>query len=56
MNLAAFTTAAYAVSAVVIAAMLAWLGVDQRLRKRELAELEARGVRRRSDKARTRGS
>ncbi len=55
MNHAAFVGAAYAVSAVVIAAMLAWLFVDQRLRRRELAELEARGVRRRSEKASPRG-
>jgi heme exporter protein D len=39
---ALFVTAAYAITTIVL---------DQRARKRELAALEAAGVRRRSDKA-----
>lgn len=48
MNHALFVGAAYGISAVVIVALVGWILIDQRLRKRELAELEKRGVRRRS--------
>jgi heme exporter protein D len=48
MNHALFISAAYGISVLVIAALLAWILVDQRLRRRELAELERRGIRRRS--------
>ena len=48
MNHTLFVTAAYLISALVIAALLAWILVDLRLRRRELAELERRGIRRRS--------
>ena len=48
MNHALFVAAAYGISALVIAALLAWILVDQLLRRRELAELERRGIRRRS--------
>jgi len=34
----------------VLAGLIGWLLVDQRARRRELIELEARGVRRRSDR------
>jgi heme exporter protein D len=44
----AFVTIAYAVTAVVILAMIAWVLLDQRARKQEIADLEARGIRRRS--------
>lgn len=48
---ALYVTAAYAVTAVVLAGLIGWILVDQRARKRDLAELEAAGVRRRSDKS-----
>ncbi|MEI9410973.1 heme exporter protein CcmD [Mesorhizobium sp. B2-3-13] len=47
---ALYVTAAYAITAVVLAGLIGWILIDQRARKRELAELEAAGVRRRSDK------
>lgn len=46
---AAYVAAAYGLSALVIAGLAIWLAADQRARKRELAALEAAGVRRRSD-------
>jgi heme exporter protein D len=48
---ALYVTAAYAITAVVLAGLIGWVLFDQRARKRELAELEAAGIRRRSDKA-----
>lgn len=45
----AYVTAAYGLSALVIAGLAIWLVADQRARKRELAALEAAGIRRRSD-------
>ncbi|BCG92078.1 heme exporter protein CcmD [Mesorhizobium sp. 131-2-1] len=48
---ALYVTAAYAITALVLAGLVAWILVDQRGRKRDLAELEAAGVRRRSDKS-----
>lgn len=45
----AYVAAAYGVSALVIAGLAIWIVVDQRARKRELAALEAAGIRRRSD-------
>ncbi|MBZ9671399.1 MULTISPECIES: heme exporter protein CcmD [unclassified Mesorhizobium] len=47
---ALYVTAAYAITAIVLAGLIGWILLDQRARKRELAELEAAGVRRRSDK------
>ena len=47
---ALFVTAAYAITAIVLAGLIGWILLDQQARKRELAELEAAGVRRRSDK------
>lgn len=47
---ALYVTAAYAVTAIVLAGLIGWILIDQRGRKRDLAELEAAGVRRRSDK------
>ncbi|MGX8011207.1 heme exporter protein CcmD [Mesorhizobium sp. ORM8.1] len=47
---ALFVTAAYAITAIVLAGLIGWILLDQRARKRELAALEAAGVRRRSDK------
>lgn len=48
MTHAFFVSAAYIISAVVIGGMVGWILLDQAARKRELAELERRGVRRRS--------
>lgn len=47
---ALYVTAAYAVTVLVLAGLIGWLLLDQRGRRRELLELEARGVRRRSDR------
>lgn len=47
---AAYVAAAYAVSALVLAGLVIAILADQRARRRELAELEAAGVRRRSDR------
>ena len=46
-----FVTAAYLLSAIGIAGLIGWIIADQRARRRELAELEASGVRRRSEPA-----
>ncbi len=45
---AVFIWLSYAATAIAIAALLAWLFVDGRRHQRRLADLEARGVRRRS--------
>jgi heme exporter protein D len=53
MNLgphASFIIAAYAMAALVVAALIAWVLADYDAQKRVLADLEARGVTRRSDK------
>ena len=43
-----FILAAYAVTIAVLAGILLWLFLDGRAQKRRLADLEARGIRRRS--------
>ena len=43
-----YVVAAYGLSALGIVGIVAWILSDQAARKRELAELEKRGVRRRS--------
>jgi heme exporter protein D len=56
MNLGAhagFIVAAYAVTLVVVAALIAWVMLDHRAQKRNLARMEARGVARRSERATT---
>lgn len=45
---AVFIIASYAVVAAVMVGMVAWLVIDGRRHQRTLAELETRGVRRRS--------
>ncbi|MDG4899070.1 heme exporter protein CcmD [Mesorhizobium sp. M1A.F.Ca.IN.022.07.1.1] len=50
---ALYVAAAYAISAIVLVGLIGWILLDQRARKRELAALDAAGVRRRSDKAGT---
>jgi heme exporter protein D len=48
---AAFIWSAYAVATLIVAAMVAWVVIDHRRQLRTLAELEARGVTRRSERA-----
>ena len=47
---AAFIIAAYATAAVVVIALIAWVIADHDAQRRLLADLEARGVTRRSEK------
>jgi heme exporter protein D len=47
---ALYVTAAYAVSVIAITGLAAWVFLDQRARLRELAALEAAGLRRRSER------
>lgn len=47
---ALFVTAAYGVTLVTLLGLCGWLALDHRARRRELDELEASGVRRRSDR------
>ena len=54
MNLgphAAFIVTAYAAATVIVAGMIAWVTLDRRQLTRELDDLEARGVTRRSQRA-----
>jgi heme exporter protein D len=46
---AAFIWSAYAITVVVLAGLIAWLIADGRLQQRRLADLDARGVKRRSE-------
>ena len=48
-----YVAAAYGLSALVLAITTGWILLDQRGRRRELAKLEERGVRRRSETGRT---
>ena len=48
---AAFVWASYGAAAVVLAALALWLVLDGRRQQRLIDELEARGVRRRSERA-----
>ncbi len=43
-----YISASYAVAAIVILCVIAWVWFDGRARQKELAELEASGIRRRS--------
>ena len=47
---AAFIVGAYAIAVAIIAAMIAWVLIDHRRQMRILADLEAQGVTRRSDR------
>ncbi len=47
-NHGGFILAAYGLAILVIAVVFVWIVVDGRAQRRQLAELEARGVRRRS--------
>ena len=44
---AGFIVAAYAVAALVLGALVAWVVIDHRMQARALAELEAKGMGRR---------
>lgn len=50
MSHVAFVTAAYALSALALAGLSGWILLDRNARRRELAELEAAGIRRRSER------
>jgi heme exporter protein D len=47
---AAFIVSAYGIAAAIVAGMIAWIVLDHRQQQRRLAELEARGVTRRSER------
>jgi len=49
---AAFIVTAYAAAALVVVVLIAWVLIDYRAQKRNLDGLEARGISRRSDRAR----
>jgi len=44
----AFIVPSYMITALVIAALAGWIMITYRQRRREIAELEARGIKRRS--------
>ncbi|MPZ38172.1 MAG: heme exporter protein CcmD [Rhizobiales bacterium] len=46
---AAFILGAYGIAALIVTAMVAWVMIDHRRQARALADLEARGVTRRSE-------
>ena len=48
MTHAGFIAAAYLATALVLAGLILWIVVDGRAQRRRLADLEVRGVRRRS--------
>ena len=48
MSHLAFVLLSYGITALTMAGLILWVLLDQRGRRAELAELEARGVRRRS--------
>jgi heme exporter protein D len=50
---AAYIWASYAVVALALALLVAWLVLDGRRQQRLIDELDARGVRRRSDRSRS---
>jgi heme exporter protein D len=51
---AAFIVAAYLVTALVVVGLIVWVIADKRAQARALADLDARGVRRRSEPAQAR--
>jgi heme exporter protein D len=51
-----FIIAAYALTAFVVAALIAWIWFDFRAQTRILTDLEARGITRRSERAGSRSS
>jgi heme exporter protein D len=56
MNLgphAAFIVIAYGLATLIVGAMIVWIVIDHRQQARSLADLEARGVTRRSERTAT---
>jgi heme exporter protein D len=53
VNHLGFIVAAYAVSVAVVGALIAWVTLDYRAQRRTLADLETRGIARRSAPARS---
>ncbi len=51
-----YIAVSYGIAALIVAVMLGWIWLDGRARQRELAELEASGIRRRSSNSDTGGS
>jgi heme exporter protein D len=51
---AAFIVAAYLIAALVVLGLIVWVAADRRAQARALADLDARGVRRRSEPAQAR--
>jgi heme exporter protein D len=49
---ATFIVTAYAAAVIVVGALIAWVVIDYGMQKRMLADLEMRGVTRRSERAR----
>ena len=47
----AFIVTAYAIAALVVVLLIVWVLLDYRAQKQNLADLETRGVMRRSDRA-----
>lgn len=45
-----YVVAAYGVSVITLGVLMGWIVFDQHARKRELAELEERGIRRRGER------
>jgi heme exporter protein D len=48
---AAFILGAYSVALLIVAALIAWVIVDNRRQRQMLSDLEARGIMRRSERA-----
>ncbi|HLH97707.1 MAG TPA: heme exporter protein CcmD [Xanthobacteraceae bacterium] len=48
---ASFIISAYGFAVLVVAVMIAWVAIDHRQQTRRLAELEARGITRRSERS-----
>jgi heme exporter protein D len=48
---AAFIIGAYAVAILIVAALIAWVLIDQRRQRQLLTDLEARGITRRSERS-----
>jgi len=48
---AAFLVGAYTFALLIVAALIAWIVVDNRRQRQLLSELEARGITRRSERA-----
>jgi heme exporter protein D len=48
---AAFIIGAYSVAILIVAALIAWVLIDQRRQRQLLSDLEARGIKRRSERS-----